>query len=413
MLRLHVKAQLCCVSRAEIHEHAFGIFIIWDDTMETRHIENTSVEHFEEMNCNGIFQSDGNSNIVKSRSPISLTENEEIINPLMEQHLADHFDKAMLSSDDKPISSFDLEHHVSVDLTQSKEDEKIQEIVHLNEIEEDGDDEVLESEDVEFGDEDNEVDIMGVPVWRKKLEKILEEFQDAIIRMDKDSLRIIRFPRKENLLDDSRFENWFVIPENVYANEDRLLKDFLDLDSAKGETEYITTISGRERIFTTFHYPLDNTHPKNDIKKKVIEYIESTELQVIYRYEVKSAISFHSPCRNGRARRTRLYITYCYLCCNQCKKFQPKRFILVSILTTLCITPYNVFVIWDTKYNWMMEWQGEDIIKYFWCDYATEVDYNHLRSKLDSHFAKKFYYYDYNRTIPRDYHCPGNVVVCL
>ena len=61
----------------------------------------------------------------------------------------------------------------------------------------------------------------------------------------------------------------------------------------------------------------------------------------------------------------------------------------------------------------MMEWQGEDILKYFCCDYATEVDYNHLRSRLDSHFDKIFCYYDYNRTIPRDYHCPGNVVVCL
>ena len=66
MLRLYVKAQLCCVSRAEIHEYAFGIFIIWHDTMETRHIENTSLEHFEEINSNGIFQSDGNSNFVKS-----------------------------------------------------------------------------------------------------------------------------------------------------------------------------------------------------------------------------------------------------------------------------------------------------------------------------------------------------------
>ena len=43
----------------------------------------------------------------------------------------------------------------------------------------------------------------------------------------------------------------------------------------------------------------------------------------------------------------------------------------------------------------MMEWQEEDIIKYFWCDSATEVDYKHLRSKLDAHFTKKFYYYDY------------------
>ena len=140
----------------------------------------------------------------------------------MQQHSADHFNKDVLSSDDMLISSFDLEHHVSVDLTQSKEDKKNQEIVCLNGIDEDGDDEVLASEDVHFGDKDNEVDMTGVPVWRKKLGKILEEFQDAIIRMEEDSLRyIILFPQKENLLDDSRFENWFLIPENVCANEGR------------------------------------------------------------------------------------------------------------------------------------------------------------------------------------------------
>ena len=49
-----------------IYRYAFGILIIWDDTIETRHIENTTVDHFEEMNCNGIFQSDGDSNFVKN-----------------------------------------------------------------------------------------------------------------------------------------------------------------------------------------------------------------------------------------------------------------------------------------------------------------------------------------------------------
>ena len=109
MLKLNCHVNFCA-SRAEIHEHA--IFIIWDDTMETRHIENISVEHFEEINFNGIFQSDGNSNFVKSPSPISMISNEEIINPFMEQHSADHFNKAVLSSDDILISSFVLEHHV-------------------------------------------------------------------------------------------------------------------------------------------------------------------------------------------------------------------------------------------------------------------------------------------------------------
>jgi len=43
----------------------------------------------------------------------------------MEQHSADHFNKTVLSSDNMIILSFDLEHHVSVDQTQSKEDKKI------------------------------------------------------------------------------------------------------------------------------------------------------------------------------------------------------------------------------------------------------------------------------------------------
>ena len=205
-------------------------------------------------------------------------------------------------------------------------------------------------------------------------------------------MRIIRFPQRDNLLDDAQFQNWFIIPENIYADENRLLKDFFDLDSAKGKPAHVITISGREREFTTFHYPLDNHSQRNksmNIRRKLGEYVESIELQVIYRYEVKSAISLMAQCGNARVRRNRLFISYCYLACNKSKKFQPKRFILVSILTTLCIAPYNLFVIWDTKFNWMIEWQGEDIIKYFWCDFVTEVNYVYLRGKLDSHFAKK------------------------
>jgi hypothetical protein len=49
-------------------------------------------------------------------------------------------------------------------------------------------------------------------------------------------LRIIRFPQRDNLLDDAQFQNWFIIPENIYADEDRLLKDFFDLDAAKGKS---------------------------------------------------------------------------------------------------------------------------------------------------------------------------------
>ena len=411
------------LSRAEIYDHTFGVFIIWDDTMETRCIENTSLEYFENMNQNGIFQCDGNNEVnsltVQSSNSIEgskdvMDGNNEVINLIVtDNSVVDHVKIAAVAGDNNLNSS--------VDLTQMEEGEEIIEIDHGDEIgindindengvndindengvnyinDENGiddiDDEIFQtSEDVDFGDEDDAVDGFGRPLWRKKLNKVLAQFKDAVIRVDRDSLRIIRFPQRDNLLDDAQFQNWFIIPENIYADENRLLKDFFDLDSAKGKSAHVITISGREREFTTFHYPLDNHSQRNksmNIRRKLGEYVESIELQVIYRYEVKSAISLMAQCGNARVRRNRLFISYCYLACNKSKKFQPKRFILVSILTTLCIAPYNLFVIWDTKFNWMIEWQGEDIIKYFWCDFVTEVNYVYLRGKLDSHFAKK------------------------
>jgi hypothetical protein len=414
---------VCLLSRAEIYDHSFGVFIIWDDTMETRCIENTSLEYFENMNQNGIFQCDGNNEVnsltVQSSNSIEgskdvIDGNNEVINLIMtDNSVVDHVKIAAVAGENNLNSS--------VDLTQMEEGEEIIEIDHGDEIGkndindeigindindkigindindeygiDDIDHEIFQtSEDVDFGDEDDAVDAFGRPLWRKKLNKVLAQFKDAVIRVDRDSLRIIRFPQRDNLLDDAQFQNWFIIPENIYADEDRLLKDFFDLDSAKGKSAHVITISGREREFTTFHYPLDNHSQRNksmNIRRKLGEYVESIELQVIYRYEVKSAISLMAQCGNARVRRNRLFISYCYLACNKSKKFQSKRFILVSILTTLCIAPYNLFVIWDTKFNWMIEWQGEDIIKYFWCDFVTEVNYVYLRGKLDSHFAKK------------------------
>ena len=421
---------VCLLSRAEIYDHSFGVFIIWDDTMETRCIENTSLEYFENMNQNGIFQCDGNNEVnsltVQSSNSIEgskdvIDGNNEVINLIMtDNSVVDHVKIAAVAGDNNLNSSVDLtqmeegeeiiDHGDEIGINDINDEIGINDIndeIGINDINDENvindindengiddiDHEIFQtSEDVDFGDEDDAVDAFGRPLWRKKLNKVLAQFKDAVIRVDRDSLRIIRFPQRDNLLDDAQFQNWFIIPENIYADEDRLLKDFFDLDSAKGKSAHVITISGREREFTTFHYPLDNHSQRNksmNIRRKLGEYVESIELQVIYRYEVKSAISLMAQCGNARVRRNRLFISYCYLACNKSKKFQSKRFILVSILTTLSIAPYNLFVIWDTKFNWMIEWQGEDIIKYFWCDFVTEVNYVYLRGKLDSHFAKK------------------------
>ena len=91
----------------------------------------------------------------------------------MEQHSADHFNKAEPLSDDM--------HHVSVVLTQRRE--KILEIVCLNGIDED---KIVMMNFLRvkmWSLETKRMELiwLGVPVWRKKLGKIQEEFQDVII----------------------------------------------------------------------------------------------------------------------------------------------------------------------------------------------------------------------------------------
>ena len=163
--------------------------------------------------------------------------NNEVINLIVtDNSVVDHVKIAAVAGDNNLNSS--------VDLTQMEEGEEIIEIDHGDEIgindindengvndindengvnyinDENGiddiDDEIFQtSEDVDFGDEDDAVDGFGRPLWRKKLNKVLAQFKDAIIRVDRDSLRIIRFPQRDNLLDDAQFQIWFIIPEKI------------------------------------------------------------------------------------------------------------------------------------------------------------------------------------------------------
>ena len=206
---------VCLLSRAEIYDHSFGVFIIWDDTMETRCIENTSLEYFENMNQNGIFQCDGNNEVnslIQSSNSIEgskdvIDGNNEVINLIMtDNSVVDHVKIAAVAGENNLNSS--------VDLTQMEEGEEIIEIDHGDEIgkndindeigingindeigingindeigingindeigindinDENGiddiDDEIFQtSEDVDFRDEDDAVDEFGRPLWRK------------------------------------------------------------------------------------------------------------------------------------------------------------------------------------------------------------------------------------------------------
>ena len=95
--------------------------------------------------------------------------------------------------------------------------------------------------------------LMCLAIWRKKLYKVLVQFKDDVIRVDGDSLRNICFPQRENLLDDTPFQNWHN-SRKEYAAEALLLKD-LDLAKKGKSAHVITTLVRRwSLLHSTIHW---------------------------------------------------------------------------------------------------------------------------------------------------------------
>jgi hypothetical protein len=253
---------------------------------------------------------------------------------------------------------------------------------------------------------DNELSLNG------SLEnRFLQDYTNATTKADASKFRVS--VTSKFTLDKDTPDNWYIIPERSYENESRLYNQLIEINDLSKNIENVTlNIGGRDRTLWAFHYPPENSYPSND-RRGIWEFVEKSELQLLYRYDIKAVMTFNCKDRgfgrNGRGKvlRPRLFITYSYLVCNECDKFAPKRFVLVSILTTLCVSPFNVYVIWDNLLDTMIEWQGEHIIKYFWCDFSTKINHKSFRDRLDFHFRRRSYYYDKSRTIPRDYHNIG------
>jgi hypothetical protein len=236
--------------------------------------------------------------------------------------------------------------------------------------------------------------------------------KDGIIRLY--DFNITDHPH--SFLDDpDAFMNWKKIPEFVFKADSYYMNKFNDLnDSSKQLPSLSIEINYLAREFATFHYadPLNVCYQRRTPK----EYVEVGETMLLYRYDIRAAIcnNYQELQASGKTKlRHRFYVTFCRLSCNENRLFGPIRFTLLSILTTLCISPYTVYLLWDHDRRYVVELKDEFILKYFWCDFGEMImkeEYEFLKEQRDNFFKKHLYVYDHDALVCRDTHGEGKTI---
>lgn len=411
---------LLLLCRVAIYKLMFGdlIALIWDDTKSSRVAEVIHISNLEDMYEKGtvlnslslnLQHHEGSENSVRLVVNPSLTANETTTEEALNLSYSNLHGMGVEPEISRTV-------YVLGDSTNDQS-------VHHND--KDHDDEPHDDgnyfdggDDVSEGEEDEELafnrpsprvhqmesDTVESSVIPNEVAINYDYFPQIVARLiDDGTIQIVKSPTIKPIP-----PNTFTIPDEIAVRDKKYFEEFSVLYNVNFDVKCVEVkVGGRMREFYSFHYPDGNSYPKE--RKGRLEFVEKMELQLLYRYDIKSAVSF-SYMTKKKDIFLRFLFTYCYLACDiKSTKYTPKRFILVSILTTLCVNPFNVYIVWDTLLTSVVEWHGEHLIRYFWSDPDTEVDYHFLREKLDLWFARRRFYYDKTRSIPRDYHSPGNM----
>jgi hypothetical protein len=232
--------------------------------------------------------------------------------------------------------------------------------------------------------------------------------------------RVLEMPNTSfSFFDDlDSYRLWTSIPDSVYQEDAKFIEKFQVLHDTSKYMKYVNVhVANQIREFSTFHYEdPENTTNERRSSREYLDYKDGkTEPTILYRYDMRAAVCLcfqetQIDSSEKRKMRNRFYVTYCRLSCNDNDRFGHHRFTLISILTTLCLSPYNIYVVWDNLRGCVLEWKDETFLKFFWCDYdglISDEEFKYLESRLEEYFTKNLYLYDYDRNIPRDYHNVG------
>lgn len=160
-------------------------------------------------------------------------------------------------------------------------------------------------------------------------------------------------------------------------------------------------VGGRITKMNSFHYDARNSSaPSNKFKK---EYIDDTELVVLYRYALKAAIATKLQNPITKTLEQRLLLAMCEM------SYDGNEYICLAILTTMCVTGRNDFLVLEKGKSIPELWMGTDRIKLFTFHPEKPVNHDILFAQRFRHFDRLRWFYMKDRCIPIDTQELGDV----
>ena len=90
-------------------------------------------------------------------------------------------------------------------------------------------------------------------------------------------------------------------------------------------------------------------------------------------------------------------------------RYEKHQIILVGILTTLCVSARNDFLVFDLKLNEILLWKnGMSLMRNFYCNRTFPVDKEDLIVRRNEFFGKYRLFYDVRRCLARNYQDPNS-----
>jgi hypothetical protein len=90
-------------------------------------------------------------------------------------------------------------------------------------------------------------------------------------------------------------------------------------------------------------------------------------------------------------------------------RYEQHQLTLVQILTTLCTTARNDFLLYDGKLDRIIRWtNGMELMKNCYCNRKIPVDRAALLEMRDAYFVQNRFFYDPSRCIARNHQLTGD-----
>lgn len=274
--------------------------LVWDDSKTTKVAEVMRKSKFIKMMESGLIVNNNAHFVVESLDFEPPSDNRADVSPQqMEEfeRIPNEIETTDYQQQNAELAVHDI---INIDDPENEENYDANEQVHLTEIS-------------IFDSTDNQIDATLCPASKSIVKSSYVHFPQTDMKINRDgSIRI--YKDLSSKVSDEEAAGFLIVPADIIARDKKLDDEFYalyDVTMDLGSLNYI--VGGRCREFLAFHYPETTSYPSNNRKGRA-EFVEKSELQLLYFFDIKSAVSFSYIVANKI--HIRFLFTFCYLACN-------------------------------------------------------------------------------------------------